>query len=67
MTNDELKRCPFCGGEPLCHQIGKARTNEKMWRVVCMKCVAGTTMAFDSQHAKNLWNKRHDFKNNTDR
>ncbi len=54
----ELLPCPFCGGEALCHQIGIARTNEKMWRVVCMKCIAGTTMAFDSQHAKLLWNKR---------
>lgn len=56
--NEELLRCPFCGGEPLCHQIGKAITNEKMWRVVCIKCIAGTTMAFDAKHAKLLWNKR---------
>lgn len=58
MTNETLRDCPFCGGEALCHQIGKAQTNEKMWRVVCMKCITGTKLGVDAKHAKNLWNTR---------
>ena len=50
--NDELKRCPFCGGEA--HIRGYAWTY-----VECEKCYA-RTVAFDSieKDAIEAWNRR---------
>jgi hypothetical protein len=58
-----LKKCPFCNGEALSHKIQKHPGNEKMWRIVCMKCFAGTTMGFDEAQVTNWWNKRYENRN----
>jgi Lar family restriction alleviation protein len=55
MTN-ELKPCPFCGGEDICI----ARNYEGQWRIVCANCVA-IVWAGDTRNevsVRDAWNRR---------
>lgn len=47
MTGDELKPCPFCGGENICHSS---------WDIRCYDCKA--TMPGEPDKAASRWNGR---------
>ena len=47
--NEQLKTCPFCGGE------AELKTNESIGQVVCTQCGARNLW---SSNAQALWNKR---------
>lgn len=53
--NEELKPCPFCGGE-----AGKRldEDNPKYWSVMCNKCHCKTSGYQDYTIAVSIWNTR---------
>lgn len=58
---DELKPCPFCGGEAAMLRIGgiKGRFfNRFVKRPTCMKCAATIFVWFNEETAVRTWNRR---------
>lgn len=51
MINSNLKKCPFCGGEPFLNKNGASVS------VVCSKCLVKVT-SFDFKSAMSKWNHR---------
>ena len=51
-NNEELKPCPFCGGEA--HTFG----HTKSWGVLCTKCYISTLRYETEAAAMAVWNKR---------
>ena len=55
---EEIKRCPFCGGE------GELKTKWDMWArrysstVYCKKCRANSGIWFQKPKAIESWNRR---------
>ena len=65
MENNELKLCPFCGGEPKKIFIGNAYTKKRSVTIKCTKCFTEQrTGAIHQDHewcdmkATEKWNKR---------
>lgn len=60
---EELKPCPFCGGEPEAYgDIGVSlETGKEAWRyyIVCTGCTALISGETESETAEN-WNRRAD-------
>ena len=55
---NELKKCPFCGGEADCNNAGFIKAGNLMWATECLDCGV-TTDFFDSeQEAIEAWNRR---------
>lgn len=52
---NELKPCPFCGGE-------NVKTQYELFRpyIICYKCHAQTPCYNDYKSAKEAWNRRVD-------
>lgn len=56
MKNNELKNCPFCGGEAkMCNDI----LNEVVF-VYCKHCNASTMIFNNKEVATEAWNRRVD-------
>lgn len=56
---NELKPCPFCGGEAeieQCYLYGKI----KGYMATCKKCGCQLKMYTSKQNAENCWNRRVD-------
>jgi len=64
---DELKPCPFCGGEPWLSSKLVDYEQKTKWRYyyICKKCFAKTNDRSTKRYAAKAWNRRSD--NNTDR
>lgn len=56
--NEELKNCPFCGGEASLSegQMGSARAIA--YFVECIECAATSDMLFSTVEAIEKWNSR---------
>jgi Lar family restriction alleviation protein len=52
---EELKPCPFCGGEARIRRPGT-----KAWSVSCVECMAESIFALDKNLAIAAWNRRAD-------
>lgn len=57
MTTDELKACPFCGGENTRQYWQPVCGLRTFWRT-CMDCGAEGPGAHSSEDADELWNRR---------
>lgn len=56
MMSEELKNCPFCGGQAF---IGENEfEGSKVFSVYCDDCEASTGASEDKQQVINEWNKR---------
>ncbi len=53
--SEELKACPFCGGEA---HLGYADQTGQGWRVVCLKCDATNGYFHSAKGAIAAWNAR---------
>lgn len=55
---EELKKCPFCGGEPyrITHRIEKERKNPTS--IKCKYCGAKTNVYDRIKDAERAWNRR---------
>ena len=54
MTETNLKRCPFCGGEAV--MLGE---DDGMYQVVCPNCAANIdNYDYEKEEAAEKWNKR---------
>jgi len=53
--NDELKPCPFCGGE----QVEMYSPFQDVYRVVCI-CGACGALSHTQEKAAAAWNRRYD-------
>ena len=51
--NDELKPCPFCGGEAIIDGC-----DETLWIVICKECNASIGYKETKEEAIEAWNKR---------
>lgn len=54
---DELKPCPFCGGEAECTKWWSATMSGK-YATVCKKCSCGTDYYYTEAEAIEAWNTR---------
>jgi Lar family restriction alleviation protein len=54
MENEELKPCPFCGGEADLSQEDKPQ----VWFVFCKKCGVSTDTSYEESQAVGEWNTR---------
>ena len=55
---DELKPCPFCGGEAEVRKFTETKFFVQCFFVQCKSCLIGTT--FKSEHeAVKVWNRRY--------
>ena len=52
IDTNELKPCPFCGGEADWH------INEDAYDVLCIECWSGTSVYTTKQEAIEAWNRR---------
>lgn len=60
---EELKRCPFCGGEAKMLKMGGIKGmffNPTVKRPTCTKCHATMFVWFNEQAAIRAWNRRVD-------
>lgn len=58
---DELKRCPFCGGDDAEVMTRLPIYGEQTtYYVICRRCGAKTAFHVDAQWAKKAWNRRAD-------
>lgn len=58
---DELKKCPFCGGDAAMLRMGglkKIYFNSTVKRPTCMKCGATIFVWFSEDVAVRAWNRR---------
>lgn len=66
---EQLKPCPFCGGNARIETVTTAMEKEPRFRVRCSKCWCETSWDFWSEDdAAEAWNKRgndkHDIRRN---
>ena len=58
---DELKKCPFCGGEAEIVTFLTAIMHKKRFQVKCTVCFCSTDWYnLSEKEAKSKWNKRAD-------
>ena len=55
MDEIKLKRCPFCGGEPVFRTY---EGDECEYQVSCQYCFAETWIEESKEEAAELWNRR---------
>ena len=55
--NEELLRCPFCGGEP---SYGQSLSGSQRWmdHIECLNCGCMSHSFYTMDEAKDAWNKR---------
>lgn len=58
MDNNELKPCPFCGGEAWIIRKTYGFKKKKYWFVRCECCHATSRAEFTEIDAKKAWNRR---------
>lgn len=61
MTHEELKTCPFCGGESVLIFDGDPRAQTIFSRdyfVRCTMCLAESNRCSSEKIAKKVWNRR---------
>lgn len=56
---EELKPCPFCGGEARDYQIPQ-RNGEPLYFVECIECWAASCCYQTREDALMMWNNRDD-------
>ena len=56
--NDELRPCPFCGGNGELYDGEKEGTSRFVNYVSCDRCGASTHYKFDIPRAIEIWNSR---------
>ena len=55
--NEQLKRCPFCGGKAMIHQPFDDR---QYYYVMCTSCYNLTACSTNLEILINAWNRRYD-------
>jgi Lar family restriction alleviation protein len=55
---DELKSCPFCGGEARMFTLNNENASRVRYYVRCRKCDARTGRHVSQRLAEKAWNKR---------
>lgn len=64
-TTDNLKPCPFCGGQAAVQEMRYSMLQSENF-VKCVNCGAESSRYYDDAHsAINAWNRRVDNENNT--
>jgi Lar family restriction alleviation protein len=51
---EELKKCPFCGGEAKIYTMDSC----KLEMVVCIVCKAHSALCYSEEEAIEAWNRR---------
>ena len=59
LTNQELKPCPFCGGEG----IVDPHDNDTWCTITCEDCDASSGVFSSIEDATEAWNKRSEYSN----
>ena len=54
---DELKPCPFCGGDAIIHNF-KPVHEKRLWYISCHDCGIEQTNYLSEQEAIEAWNRR---------
>jgi Lar family restriction alleviation protein len=57
INDNELKSCPFCGGEAEIHNLVKIDINDRCW-IECKECGISTKIYDGEQEAIEAWNRR---------
>lgn len=57
---NELKPCPFCGGEAFVHKFAIDGTGELFISAMCRVCYAQTGHKTKESYAIESWNMRYD-------
>lgn len=55
---NDLKPCPFCGGEADCNNVAFEKGNKKMWAVECIECGVVSNFFYTEEKAIEAWNRR---------
>ncbi len=55
---NELKPCPFCGGEASLSMGQMGVTRAQAYYIECDNCAASSEMFFDGNRAIKAWNNR---------
>ena len=55
LTDDELKPCPFCGGEA---ELWDNKLENKLYCVICRECECMTPVSLTEERVVELWNRR---------
>lgn len=58
MSEIPLKTCPFCGAEAYLHRVEASIKHPKMWKIVCIGCLNGTTGCMTREEPIKAWNMR---------
>lgn len=58
MTNNELKPCPFCGGEASFEQHKMRDFDVMVYYVRCCRCGCSTSRYVERSPAATMWNTR---------
>jgi len=56
--NDELKACPFCGGEAILSAAENNFREDNKYRIFCHDCGVLTKTYYDKELAIMKWNAR---------
>lgn len=57
--NNELKPCPFCGGEADILEVNDDTNNFHGYVACCLTCGCGTPGSEDEAECCAVWNNRH--------
>lgn len=58
MMNEELKPCPFCGGNAIVAEVDSEEIGCKLNMVCCEDCGISTPGSEDASAVIEIWNKR---------
>lgn len=56
--SEELKPCPFCGGEAKKQEVKTTILGDTYWGIKCTKCNCGTVGYLNYNYAIKAWNRR---------
>lgn len=56
--SEELKPCPFCGGEAKKQEVKTTILSDTYWGIKCTKCNCGTVGYLNYNYAIKAWNRR---------
>lgn len=56
--SEELKPCPFCGGEAKKQAVKTTILGDTYWGIKCTKCNCGTVGYLNYNYAIKAWNRR---------